>query len=207
MLPKKNSLFEYIAPQLTELGIMLPSTPLHYLLFKYLLTNPLNNHWLQMSCDVTLLVTSANISGEPLIKDDHEAMKKLSSLADQIVQYDRNIITHADDSVVKLAKTGSIFIRRARGYVPEPILLSEEIPSIIGLGDHLKNTICVTKGKEAFVSQHIGSLNNLSSRRCYHDTLTHLLKLFKIKPEYIAHDAHPDFYTTQIANNFGIPAY
>lgn len=208
LLQKKISgLPDIIAPNLADLGIMLPSTPLHYLLFHHLMNGPAEKNWTEQVSSIVLIVTSANMSGEPLIKDNEEADEKLNKLADQVIGHRRNIITHMDDSVVSVVKNQILFIRRARGYVPEPILLPYEIPSILGLGGHLKNTFCVTRGKEAFVSQHIGDIANASSIQCYQNTLIHLLKLLNVKPSYIAHDCHPDFYTTQIAGHFGVPTY
>ncbi len=208
LLPKKNrDGLDSIAPKLASIGVMLPSTPLHYLLFYYLLGSPITNNWLADPCSTTLVVTSANLSGEPLIIDDNEAIEKLSLLADHIVSHQRNIIVHADDSVISLVKNKPLFIRRARGYVPEPILLPDEVPVILGLGGHLKNTFCITRGKEAFISQHIGDLDNRAGMHRYQDTLMHLLKILNVKPDFVAHDNHPDFYTTHIAENLGVPVY
>lgn len=196
---KPSALPDIIAPNLADLGVMLPSTPLHYLLFHYLMR--------ERASPVVLIVTSANISGEPLIKDNNEATEKLNLLADHIVGHQRDIIIHADDTVMTLAQGLPFFIRRARGYVPEPILLPYELPTLLGLGGHLKNTFCLTRGKEAFVSQHIGDMAHESSLRYYQNSLMHLLKIFNIKPSYVAHDSHPDFYTTQIAEHFGVPTF
>ena len=207
LLPKKSSSLDVVAPLLANLGVMLPSTPCHYLLFYHLLNKPTGDDWLTQYCPFILVATSGNLSGEPLIKDNDEAALKLTSIADAVIGHQRRIITHADDSVIIFNHNRLFFIRRARGYVPEPIILSQEVPSILGLGGHLKNTFCVTRGKEAFVSQHIGDLNSAASIRYYHDTLSHLLKLLNIKLDSVVHDFHPDFYTTQIANHFGVPQY
>lgn len=207
LLPKKSSVLEIIAPKLGTLGVMLPSTPIHYLLFHHLLNNPSEDDWLEQYCPITLVVTSGNLSGEPLIKDDLEAAEKLKLIANKIIGHSRRIITHVDDSVMALNHTQAFFIRRARGFVPEPIVLSQEVPTILGLGALLKNTFCVTRGKEAFISQHIGDLSNVASIRYYHDTLSHLLKFLGVKLDYVVHDLHPDFYTTQIAAHFGVAQY
>lgn len=207
LLPKKSSSLEHIAPKLGTLGVMLPSTAIHYLLLNCLLNNPTGNEWLTQYCPITLVITSGNISGEPLIKDDFEATEKLQSIADVVIGHSLRIFTHVDDSVLAFNNRQPFFIRRARGFVPEPIELSEELPPILGLGGHLKNTFCITRDKEAFVSQHIGDLNNAASIRAYQDSLVHLLKLLGVTPDYVVHDLHPNYYTTQIAGQFAVPHY
>lgn len=156
---------------------------------------------------MVLVVTSANIGGEPLIIDDKKAEQGLISIADKIVSHDREIITRTDDSVVRMINDSSVLIRRARGYVPAPLRLPYEIPPTVALGGHLKNTFCVTRGEEAFVSQHIGSLNNKATIEYFHESLNHLLKFLAVKPERIAHDWHPDFYTSRLAQKYDIPVY
>ncbi|HHT0591917.1 TPA: carbamoyltransferase HypF, partial [Legionella anisa] len=100
-----------------------------------------------------------------------------------------------------------MFIRRARGFLPVPIQLPYAIPPTLAVGGHLKNTFCITRGDEAFVSQHIGSLNNKATIDFFHESLNHLLRFLNVKPERIAHDLHPDFYTTQFAKSYGIPSF
>ncbi len=190
---KKAGLPESIAPGLSHLGVMMPSTPLHYLLF-----DSLPHH-------TVLIVTSANLSGEPLIINDEDAHLKLSTIADTIVSYNRPIITRADDSVLKLMNNTPTFIRRARGYVPEPIKLPYPIPSTLALGGHLKNTFCITRHNEAFVSQHLGSLTNKATIEFFHESLTYWMRFLDIKIERIATDLHPDFYTTQWAESYNLP--
>lgn len=194
-----------IAPGLSHVGVMLPSTPLHYLLFNALLPPPQNSAWLNQSHPVSLIATSANLAGNPLIIDDETAQHELSTIADLVVSYDRRIVTRADDSVIKIIRHAPVFIRRARGFVPEPIKLPYSIPSTLGLGGHLKNTFCITRGDEAFVSQHIGSLNNRATLDFFHESLTHWLRFLDVKLERIACDLHPDFYTSQLAHDFGLP--
>lgn len=195
LLPKKNAVLpDEIAPNLNLLGVMLPYTPIHYLLFDELRES-------------ILIVTSANISGSPLIIDDHEAQKKLSSIADVIVSYNRNIVVRVDDSVARIIDKKPVFIRRARGYAPRAITLPYDIPPTLALGGYLKNTICVTRGREAFLSQHIGDLNHAETIQFYRNTISHLLKILDVKPECVAHDYHPDFYSTRIANEFNCPVF
>lgn len=202
---KTGSLLEAIAPGLNHLGIMLPSTPLHYLLFNALAGNANGCAWLKEYQTIVLVVTSANAGGEPLIIDDKTADRDLGFIADKIVTYNRLIIAREDDSVVRLINRAPLLIRRSRGFVPTPIELPYAIPTTLALGGHLKNTFCITRGDEAFVSQHIGSLNNKATIEFFHESLSHLLKFLNVTPERIAHDLHPDFYTTRLAQGYDLP--
>ncbi|MCL9684945.1 carbamoyltransferase HypF [Legionella maioricensis] len=203
---KEKSLPDEIAPGLNHLGIMLPYTPLHYLLFNAFAGNPNGCAWLNEYQAMTLVVTSANSGGEPLVIDDHHAELELQTIADKIVSYNRQIITREDDSVLRIINEAPMFIRRSRGFVPTPIQLPYAIPPTLAVGGHLKNTFCITRGDEAFVSQHIGSLTNKATIDFFHESLNHLLNFLDVIPERIAHDLHPDFYTTRLAQHYGIPA-
>lgn len=195
LLPKKNkNLPEMIAPNLKTLGVMLPYSAIHHLLFDAL-------------TDTVLVVTSANPGDCPIIVDDEQAQQKLSAVSDILVSYDREIITRVDDSVVGVIDNKPAFIRRSRSYVPRAISLPFEIPPILALGGYLKNTICITRGKEAFLSQHIGDLNQRETIQFYKQTITHVLKILDVEPVALAHDHHPNFYSTQIAAEFSIPAF
>lgn len=194
LLKKINKrLPESIAPGLSHLGIMIPATPIHYLLFDALPKK------------TVLIVTSANLAGEPLIIDDEEARLKLATIADAIVSYNRSIITRVDDSVLRLINHAPVFIRRARGYAPTPIKLPYAIPSTLAMGGHLKNTFCITRQDEAFVSQHIGNLTNKTTIEFFHESLAYWMRFLDIKIERIATDFHPDFYTTQWAESYNLP--
>lgn len=193
-----------IAPGLSHLGIMLPSTPLHYLLFNALLGFPEGNGWLKQQHPTVLVVTSANLGGHPLIIDDETAHRELSSIADLIVSYNRRIVTRADDSVIRIINNSPVFIRRARGFVPERIKLPHPIPSTLALGAHLKNTFCITRDDEAFVSQHMGSLTNKETIEFFHESLSHWMRFLDVKIERIACDLHPNFYTTQLADQYNL---
>lgn len=184
-----------LAPNLSHLGIMLPSTPLHYLLF---------NELKKMQVSI-LVVTSANLGGEPLLIDDIDAKEKLVSIADLTVSYNRQILTRVDDSVMQIMNHATMFIRRARGFAPQRIKLPYSIPSTLALGGHLKNTFCITRDDEAFVSQHLGSLTNKSTIEFFHESLTHWLEILDANIERVACDLHPDFYTTQFAHNYNLP--
>lgn len=209
LLRKKSSttLPETIAPSLSHLGIMLPSTPLHYLLFNAFAEYADGLEWLDEIQSMILIVTSANLGSNPLVIDDQIAHNELDNIVDTIVFYNRQIVTRVDDSVMHMINDRSIFIRRARGFVPTPIQLPHTIPATLAVGGHLKNTFCITRGDEAFVSQHIGSLNNKATIDFFHETLNYLLKFLDVTPERIAHDLHPNFYTTQFAQNYGIPCF
>jgi len=194
LLKKSNKeLPENIAPGLSDIGIMLPNTPLHYLLF---------NELRDSSQTPILIVTSANSSDSSIIADDIIAKTELAYIADKTISYNRKIVSRIDDSVIKIINHAPAFIRRARGYAPNPIELQHEIPPTLGLGCHAKNTFCITRGKEAFLSQHIGDLDNKKTIEFYHETLNHYLKLLDVKPERIAYDMHPNFYTSLYANKF-----
>ncbi len=208
LLPKLNDqLHEILAPGLTCLGIALPCTPVHYLLFHALDGYKLGNDWLNKFQSTILIVTSANSTNHPLLIDDEEAQEQLYPIAEQIISYNREIVTRNDDSVVKIINKQPIFIRRARGYAPTPIKLAHEVPVTLGLGGQLKNTFCITRGNEAFVSQHIGNLTNKATIEFYHETLNYFLNFLNVKPQRLATDMHPDFYTTNFAQEFDIPIY
>lgn len=192
---KQNALSPRIAPNLTTLGLMLPTTPLHYLLFHIAAGMPRGSIWLNTPLNTAFVVTSANHSGEPIpVQMEHA------------IGYNRKITARVDDSVVQVISHRPQFIRRARGYVPSRITLPCVSPSVLALGAHLKNTMCLTRRNEAFVSQHIGSLDNKKTIEFFHETLDFHLRLLSITPKIIAHDAHPDFYTTQLAQQFDLPS-
>ena len=202
-----HSLPPQIAPELNSLGVMLAYTPAHYLLFHALLDSPTGNKWLQEKNNLVLVVTSANNSDSPIIRKNDIAEQELQSIADCVVHYNRDISTALDDSVVQFIAEKPAFIRRARGYVPNAIALPYTIPATLALGGYLKNTVCVTRGNEAFVSQPVGSLNTAESITFYHETIKHLLKTLNVKPDCVVHDKHPDFYSTQIAAQFRVPSF
>jgi len=163
-------------------------------------------------------MTSGNLEEEPITYKNHEAREKLFQLADAILMHDRPIHTRCDDSVVQIinfevtnqadisdggAKGGwgeqIVPIRRARGYAPAPILFSENSPSILAVGGELKNTFCLTRGAHAFLSQHIGDLDNFETLQSFEENIRHFEKLFRVKPEIIAYDRHPDYLSTRYA--------
>ena len=191
-----------IAPGLSRIGLMLPYTPLHYLLFRELLGKPEGTDWLSQATPQALVMTSANPGGEPLVKDDAEARASLSGLVDAFLTHDRDILHRCDDSVMKWQGKAPTFVRRARGYTPRRIKLPYSGPSILACGAWLKNTVCLTRGNEAFVSQHIGDLDHAGTRQMLEETVTYLSDILDVQPQAVAHDLHPDFYSTQFAQAY-----
>ena len=194
-----------IAPDLAWLGVMLPYTPIHYLLFHEAARRPNGTAWLEAPQDLVLVMTSANPGGEPLAIDDEEARRRLDGIADLIVGHDRAIVVRADDSVVRVLAGAPAFIRRARGYVPMPIRLPHAVPPVLGVGAHLKAAVCVTRGAEAFLSQHVGDLDNAATVGFLEETVEHLLHILEVEPVAVAHDLHPDLQSTRFAERLGLP--
>ncbi|MFZ2163378.1 MAG: carbamoyltransferase HypF [Sideroxyarcus sp.] len=191
-----------IAPGLSSIGLMLPYTPLHYLLFHELLGRPEGMDWLSQVSTLALVMTSANPGGEPLVKDDAEARESLSGLADAFLTHNRDILHRCDDSVMKWQGKAPTFVRRARGYTPRRIKLPFGGPSVLACGAWLKNTVCLTRGDEAFVSQHIGDLDHAGTRQMLDETVSYLIDILDVQPQGVAHDMHPDFYSTQFAQAY-----
>lgn len=178
-------LSEAVAPANRNVGVMLPYTPLHYLL--------LNTTF------AALIMTSGNRSGEPLCIDNEEAFAQLSDIADYFLVHDRPIYQRNDDTLVQAAAGAPRFIRRARGYVPVPIFLAHSLAPTLACGGELKNTLCLAQGRHAIVSQHIGDMGSLRSLEFFEETAEHLKKISKIRPQIVAHDLHPDYLSTQYA--------
>lgn len=213
VVPKRSDagLAPSIAPGLGEVGVMLPYMPIHYLLFHEAAGCPQGTAWLEEARDFALVMTSANPGGEPLVIGNDEAVHRLDGIVDGIVTHDRDIVVRTDDSVLRLIGNAPTFMRRARGYVPEPIKLAHDVPPGLALGGHLKSTVCVTRGDEAFVSQHIGDLDTLESLHFFEETVAHLLSIVDVTPQWVAHDLHPDFHSTrfalEMAEAHGVPAF
>ncbi len=182
-----------IAPDVAWLGAMLPYTPLHTLLFHESPTQ-----------ELLLVMTSANRRGEPLAASNEEALSQLAGISDAFLLHDRDIVARCDDSVMRLGESPG-FIRRARGYTPSAIKLPRAAPSVLACGGGLKNTICLTRGDEAFVSQHLGDLAQVSSCHALEETVAHLMKVLEINPERVARDLHPDFFSSRFADGLGLP--
>jgi hydrogenase maturation protein HypF len=175
-----------VAPFNRYLGIFLPYTPLHYLL-------------LSEGGFKALVMTSGNQSEEPIAIDNREAVDRLNGLADYFLVHNRDILLRCDDSVVRVAGSVTRQLRRSRGFVPVPVFLKDDQPSVLAVGGELKNTICLTKGKHAFLSQHVGDLENAESYSFFHEAIEHLKRILEIRPEIIAYDLHPDYFSTRWA--------
>lgn len=189
-----------VAPNHTTLGIMLPYTPLHHLL-------------LHAFADITkgqrppvLVMTSGNLSEEPIAYKDDDARQRLASIADGMLTHNRAIHMRCDDSVLRVAAGQTQFLRRSRGYAPEPISLAFELPEpLLACGGHLKNTFCLGKGRQAFVSHHIGDLENLATLTSFQEGIVHFQRLFDIFPTAVAYDLHPEYLATKYALDTSIP--
>ncbi|MFO1147553.1 MAG: carbamoyltransferase HypF [Alsobacter sp.] len=197
LLKRRDDLAPSIAPRLDSIGVMLPYAPLHHLIFD------------AAGPDLVLVATSANPGGEPLVIDDADAERRLGGIADLVVTHDRPIVIRADDSVLRVIDGAPAFLRRARGYVPDPVALPEDGPTVLALGGHLKVAVTLTRGRDAFVSQHVGSLDNAETIRFLGETIRHLLRLVGVAPAALACDLHPDFATSRLAQDlgeeFGVP--
>ncbi|MFO1103014.1 MAG: carbamoyltransferase HypF [Methylocystis sp.] len=205
LMQSRGVLAEAVAPRLNRLGVMLPYAPLHHLIFHAAAGAPTTKSWLAAPQELVLVATSANLGGDALVKDNDEAQARLAAIADLIVTHDREIVTRLDDSVMSVVAGAPAFLRRARGFTPEPIELAADGPSVIAAGAHLKATITVTRGREAFVSQHVGDLSNAATARFYRETAQRLIELLDVKPEFVACDLHPDYYSTRWAEEQGLP--
>lgn len=185
-----------LSPDTDLLGLMLPYTPLHHVLFDLL-------HALAPTTPA-LVMTSGNISADPICLGNREALSRLSGIADAFVLHDRDILIRCDDSVLRCIDDRTHFIRRARGYTPSPIDLALDGPTILGVGPLLKNTLCLTKGSQAFVSQHIGDLENLGTYTFFQEIAAHLRDILRVTPQLVAHDLHPDYLSTCFARESGL---
>jgi hydrogenase maturation protein HypF len=191
-----------VAPGLAWVGVMLPYTPLQYLFFHEAAGRPAGAAWLDAPQPLVLVTTSANPGGEPLVTTEDEAFRRLAGIADAFVTHDRAIVVRCDDSVVRSERGAPAFVRRARGYTPAPIKLPAAGPTVLATGAFLKNAVCVTRGDEAFLSHHVGDLDNAPTARALEQTATHLMKVLDVEPKLVAHDLHPDFHSTRFAAAF-----
>lgn len=191
-----------VAPGLLELGVMLPTTPIHYLLFHEAAGRPTGSQWLAEAQELVLVMTSANPSGEPIVHDSAEARTRLTGIADAVLDHDRAIAARCDDSVLRPLGAGAQFLRLSRGYAPSALRLARSGAAVLAFGAHLKNTICVSRGSELFASPHIGDLDNAATCAFQDETVRRLLTLLEVEPEIVAHDLHPDDYSTRAALAF-----
>ena len=180
-----------IAPGNNSLGVMLPYTPLHYLLFSDSPDDP--------SEFPALVMTSGNLSEEPIVTRNEEAWQRLGPVADWFLFHNRDIYMRADDSVVRVFQGSARVLRRARGYVPQPIDLGVQLRELLACGAELKNTFCLTKDRYAILSQHIGDLENYETLCFFQETLANLKKLFRVEPQAVAYDLHPSYLSSRFA--------
>jgi len=175
-----------VAPRAPELGLMLPYTPLHALLAQ--------------DADVPLVMTSGNVSDEPIAFEDEDALERLAGIADRFLVHDRPIATRTDDSVARVVRDRPLLLRRSRGFVPAGIELPLRAPRpLLGCGAEQKAAFCLAAGTRAWVSHHIGDIKNYETLRSLQDGVAHFEKLFEVKPQVVAHDLHPDYLSTRYA--------
>ncbi|HSO40192.1 MAG TPA: Sua5/YciO/YrdC/YwlC family protein, partial [Labilithrix sp.] len=182
-----------------------PSSPLQYLLFHELAGRPEGVAWLDAPLDVALVMTSANAGGEPLVTDDVAAAERLAGICDVIVGHDRAIVVRCDDPVMRVVAGAPLVVRRGRGFVPEGIGLPREVPSILATGAYLKNAVCLTRGDRAYLSQHLGDMDDAETYRFFEESIVHLKAILEVEPVAVAHDLHPDLLSTRYAEALGIP--
>ena len=184
-----------LAPGIEDIGVMLPYTPLHHLLFR------------ERICPAALVMTSGNASGTPICTGNEDALKRLHHIADCFLFHNRDIVTRVDDSVVKVIDQKPLIFRRARGFSPLPVTVPWHLPKILGCGAGLKSTFCLAREKSSFLSQHIGDLSNLESYDFYTESIDHLKRVFQIEPEAVACDLHPDYLSSHYAEKLALPIY
>lgn len=201
LLEKKKGqqiIADAVAPGNRRLGVMLPYTPLHRLLFH------------PEGVFKALVMTSGNLSDEPIVIENDDALERLSAIADFFLLHDRGIYMRVDDSILRMDGKAKRLIRRARGFVPDVIPLNEEMEEVFAAGGLLKNTFCMTKGQNAIVSQHMGDLENFEAMEFYKETFRNLKNTFRAEPKIVAHDLHPDYLSTafalEYAREHNIPA-
>ncbi len=176
-----------VAPGLDVLGLMIPYTPLHHLLLE--------------AFGRPLVLTSGNRSGEPIAYRDDEAVRRLSAVADAFLTHDRPIHVPCDDSVVRVMAGEARPVRRSRGWAPGPVRMGRAAPvPILAVGGHLKNTFCLLREDRAFLSQHVGDLESWAAYRTLRDGIDHFAGLFDVEPEVVAHDLHPEYLSTKLAD-------
>ncbi len=185
---KKKLVSRYIAPYLTYIGIMLPYTPFQYMLFS-------------LDKDLILVMTSGNLSDEPICFKDEEAFERLKDIADYFVTYNREIVAHSDDSVMFVLDETPFFIRRSKGFVPAPFLMKKKTPvHLFASGADLKNSFAIAKDNIVILSQYLGDLESFITQKVYKEAVAHFLKVFDVHPEVFISDMHPNYFTTYLAN-------
>ena len=187
ILKQKKRLAASVSNGLNTIGAMLPYMPVHYLMFRSLKTP-------------AVVLTSGNISDEPVIIDDLSAEKHLMPITGSLIKYNREISNRADDSVIRIIDQKVSIIRRSRGYVPRPVDLNFNAEGILALGAEQKNSFCIGKGNQAVMSQYIGDLKNLPTYDFFKESIERFSHLFRFKPELLVCDLHPDYLSTYMLN-------
>lgn len=188
---QSSRLVPSLAPGNSNLGVMLPSSPLHHLLLRDL--------------GVPIVATSGNLSDEPICIDEQEALQRLAGIADFFLVHNRPILRHVDDSVVRVVRDREMVLRRARGYAPLPVHMKEPLPCVLAVGAHLKNTVALSVGTEIFISQHIGDLETSQAHGAFRAVADDLRRLYGAFPEMTACDMHPDYLSTKYATQLDVP--
>ena len=192
LLKKKKSdnkinISKEVADKNPSLGVMLPYSPLHHILLSYL--------------KIPVIATSGNISEEPICIDENIAFEKLKGIADYFLVHNRKILRHVDDSITRIAAGSDCIIRRARGYAPFPIQIENQNIPLLAVGAHLKNTVAISKGKNVFISQHIGDLENTEAINAFENVIEDFKSFYQVQPQKIIADMHPDYISTKYAKN------
>ncbi len=205
LAPRRNGaagdqLAASLAPGCADLGVMLPYSPLHHLLAR---------DFAQLSggAAAALVMTSGNVSDEPIAYEDRDALERLAAIADRFLLHDRAIHIRTDDSVQRTTVVGRhagvLMLRRSRGYVPGATILPlEATRHVLGTGAELKSSFCLAKGRRAWVSHHIGDLGNEATLRSFREGVAHFERVFDVAPEIVAHDLHPDYLSTRYAEDY-----
>jgi len=186
-----------ISPNIDTLGIMLPYTPLHRLIFDH------------PDCPELLVMTSGNQKDQPIINDNKDAIARLKDISDLFLMHNRDIVKRLDDSIVRVIKNKKTIIRRSRGYVPKAFQLKWDLPNVLAMGAELKNTFCFIKDNSAIMGQHIGDLKSEENYDFYRNSIDFYIKLMDFKPDVIVTDLHPDYlssvYGRELSERFNVP--
>ncbi len=194
LLPKRHPfpLAEGVSPRNAKIGVMLPYTPLHILLMRHGF--------------LAIVLTSGNLSEEPIAYENKEAMERLGPIADVFLVHNRDIVTRCDDSVISATPRGPVVLRRSRGMVPSPLPLPVSCPPLLAVGGELKNAVCLARDTQAFVSQHIGDLQGRAAMQSFRETIRKMEEVLQIEPRLVVHDLHPDYRSTVWAHEeSGLP--
>ena len=193
VVKKQSCLSDKLSPRIRELGIMLPYTPLHHLLFA------------MKACPEVLVMTSGNLSGEPICIDNDDALQKLGSIADYFLLHNRDIVTRVDDSVVRIVRGRLQTIRRSRGYAPVPLTATGLTKSVLACGAEQKNTFCLSRGDQFFLSQHIGDLKGPDNISFFEESAAYMKAILGVSPKHAACDLHPDYLSSRYAESLALP--